>query len=315
MILLAGLLPLCLLAQAPGPSVRPRAADIMPLAPRRLVLDLVDSGEHLFAVGERGHILVSNDGAAWAQLPAPVRSALTAVTFADAGHGWAVGHDATILYTDDGGRSWQLQNFEPEREMPFLDVLFIDAQKGFAVGAYGLLYATRDGGTSWEELEAAAIREPELHFNAITRLASGELFIVGETGMMGLSADGARWQRLSPPYAGSLFGALPHGPRGALVYGLGGYVLVTDDVRAGRWRKIDTGTAASFFGGSLLPDGRAALVGLGGALCVVDAARGTVESLHSGVASSQGAVLAWRNTLVIGGESGLRLIALAPPPS
>ena len=28
--------------------------------------------------------------------------------------GWAVGHDATILHTKDGGKNWTIQQFLPE---------------------------------------------------------------------------------------------------------------------------------------------------------------------------------------------------------
>ncbi len=36
-------------------------APIMPLAPRSLLLDITVAGERLVAVGERGHILYSDD--------------------------------------------------------------------------------------------------------------------------------------------------------------------------------------------------------------------------------------------------------------
>ena len=44
-----------------------------------------------------------------------------------------MGHDAAILHTTDGGKTWTLQNFQPELEKPFLDVLFLDNQHGFAM--------------------------------------------------------------------------------------------------------------------------------------------------------------------------------------
>lgn len=123
-------------------TIKPLPSEIMPLTPNGLLLDIVNTGEHLIAVGDRGAVVASNDGVKWAQVQTPTRAPLTAVAFADARNGWAVGHDAVILHTADGGRSWEIQNFEPELEMPLLDVLFLDAQRGFAVGAYGLFYRT-----------------------------------------------------------------------------------------------------------------------------------------------------------------------------
>ena len=48
----------------------------------------------------------------------PTRQLLTAIDFVDDKHGWAVGHDATVLSTGDGGQSWQVQYEDREREAP-----------------------------------------------------------------------------------------------------------------------------------------------------------------------------------------------------
>src|SRR5579885_1156384 len=137
-------------------QIKPRPSEIMPKATQALILGVIDTGEHLIAVGDRGEILASNDGRAWAQVPTPVRAALTAVSFADPQHGWAVGHDAVVLHTGDGGRSWTLQNFQPELQEPFLDVLALDPNHAYAVGAYGLFEQTTDGGANWTKVEAPA---------------------------------------------------------------------------------------------------------------------------------------------------------------
>ena len=98
---------LCQIPQAAGPA---QAALMMPLADRSLLLDLASAGNHLVAVGERGHILISDAaGQDWTQVPSPTAQMLTAVHFVDALRGWAVGHDGLILATEDGGKSWSLQ--------------------------------------------------------------------------------------------------------------------------------------------------------------------------------------------------------------
>lgn len=302
-------------AEAAAVPVKPRPSEAAPLAARTLLLSIVNSGKHLIAVGDRGHVLASNDGANWAQVEVPVRATLTDVTFADESHGWAVGHDAVILHTQDAGRSWQLQNFQPELEKPFMDVLFLDTQHGMAVGAYGLFLVTEDGGANWTELDAPPIREEELHFNDVMRLGNGEIFIVGETGMMGISADGQTWERLESPYEGSIYGALPRGERGALVFGLRGNAFVTDDVRSGQWTQVQTGTVASFFGGTVLPNGDAALVGLAGEVAVVGndgKVRLTKIDAMAGVTGSgtlSGAV-PWDGGLLAVGELGVSTVGL-----
>src|SRR5690606_22399355 len=68
------------------------------------------AGDRLVAVGQRGHILVSEDaGKSWSQASVPVSSDLVAVSFASASHGWAVGHGGVVLKTEDGGLSWAVQ--------------------------------------------------------------------------------------------------------------------------------------------------------------------------------------------------------------
>ncbi|MGQ0529087.1 MAG: WD40/YVTN/BNR-like repeat-containing protein [Panacagrimonas sp.] len=296
-------------------AVKPRSAEIAPLASRTLLLGIANSGKHLIAVGDRGNIVASNDGANWAQVEVPVRATLTAVEFVDESLGWAVGHDASILHSKDGGRTWQLQNFAPELEKPFLDVLFMDASRGMAIGAYGLFMTTEDGGATWTELDAPPIREEELHFNALTRLGNGDFFLVGETGMMGVSSDGQTWERLTAPYEGSLYGALPRGDSGAVIFGLRGNVYTTDNVRSGQWTQIDTGTVASFFGGTALPSGDVALVGLAGEVAILSPSGQVKNTKIDAVAGVTGAgtlsgAIPWKNGVLAVGELGVSTVEL-----
>ncbi|MCW8883657.1 MAG: YCF48-related protein [Motiliproteus sp.] len=88
------------------------------LAHRSLLLDLDRAGERLFAAGERGHIIYSEDqGSSWQQATVPVSSSLTAISFVDANTGWAVGHDGVVLKSSDGGGSWvkQLDGYQINR--------------------------------------------------------------------------------------------------------------------------------------------------------------------------------------------------------
>ena len=126
----------------------------MPLVDRSLLIDIegLKGGEQFVAVGERGHIIASKDrGKTWQQAEVPTVSTLTAVFFIDSQNGWAVGHDAVILQTADGGRTWSRQNFAPEKEQPLLDVWFGDSRFGIAVGAYGLYLETKDGDDQSDE--------------------------------------------------------------------------------------------------------------------------------------------------------------------
>lgn len=166
-------------------------------ASKTLMLDVVHAGQRLVAVGDRGHIVYSDDqGKSWTQAKVPTRQLLTAVFFVDDKHGWAVGHDAQILASDDGGSSWTKQFEDLTREAPLLDVWFKDASNGFAVGAYGALLETTDGGKHWEDASDRLENEDQFHLNAIAAVKDAGLFIVGEAGSMFRSADwGQTWER------------------------------------------------------------------------------------------------------------------------
>ncbi|MGQ0620627.1 MAG: WD40/YVTN/BNR-like repeat-containing protein [Panacagrimonas sp.] len=299
------------IAQDPG-GVAPEASEMATKAASSLLLDVVNTGEQLIAVGERGNLLRSADGRGWAQVVTPVRSTLTAVVFVDAQHGWAVGHDASIIHTVDGARTWSVQHFQPQLNQPLLDVLFLDAQHGFAVGTFGLFLQTLDGGKTWLDVDAPAIKEEGSHLNAMVRLKNGQLLVVGERGFIALSADGLGWDRLASPYEGSFFGAVPVGESGAVIFGLRGNALISDDVRAGQWKPVQLGSTRSAFGGTALPDGRVVLVGADGLSLIVSADGSVSEAGHRSVAGSTGggtlnSVVSWEGALIAVGELGVQV--------
>ena len=83
---------------------------IMEKAANSLLLDIATAGERLIEVGERGHILYSDDGGQhWTQAQVPTSAMLTRVFFVDDELGWAVGHDGNVMHTRDGGITWELQ--------------------------------------------------------------------------------------------------------------------------------------------------------------------------------------------------------------
>lgn len=240
----------------------------MPLAARSLLLDAELAGERIIAVGERGHVLVSNDrGESWRQVVVPTRSMLTAVTAPDQRHAWAVGHDSIILFSEDGGLSWVRQFSAPELEQPLLDVWFADRGHGVAVGAYGTVMTTADGGQSWQ---GSLIDPEEPHANAIAQAPDGGLYIAAELGLVFRSDDrGRTWTRLSTRYGGSLFGVLALRDGSLLTFGLRGHLFRSTD-RGERWQRIETNTSASLFGGVQRSDGMVLVGGLDGVLLVSD---------------------------------------------
>ena len=242
-------------------------------ASQSLMLDAVHAGARLVAVGDRGHILFSDDqGNTWTQARVPTRQLLTAVFFIDDKRGWAVGHDAQILASVDGGATWTKQFEDLAREAPLLDVMFLDARHGFAVGAYGALLETLDGGQHWQDVAERLDNEEQLHLNAIAAVKDAGLFIVGEQGSMFRSSDnGQTWSRVTGPYAGSLFGVIgTTQPRTLLAFGLRGNLLRSTDF-GDSWQPIELKAARGQleFGlasATLLDDGSLVLAGNGGSV-------------------------------------------------
>ncbi|MGH8382034.1 WD40/YVTN/BNR-like repeat-containing protein [Pseudomonas sp.] len=242
-------------------------------AEKSLLLDVTRAGNRLIAVGDRGHILFSDDqGKSWTQSKVPTRQLLTAVYFVDDKHGWAVGHDAQILASADGGVTWTKQFEDLQREAPLLDVWFKDAEHGFAVGAYGALLETTDGGKQWADVADRLDNEDQFHLNGIAAVKDAGLFIVGEQGSMFRSSDdGQTWQKLEGPYQGSLFGVIGTAqPRTLLAYGLRGNLYRSTDF-GDSWQQIELKAArgALEFGlasATLLDDGNLVLVGNGGSV-------------------------------------------------
>jgi photosystem II stability/assembly factor-like uncharacterized protein len=240
---------------------------------RGLLLDVAHAGARLVVVGDRGHILYSDDqGKTWVQAKVPSRQLLTAVYFVDDEHGWAVGHDAQILASRDGGVTWIKQFEDLKREAPLLDVWFKDLSNGFAVGAYGALLATTDGGKDWQDVSDRLDNEDQYHLNGITQVTDSGLFVVGEAGAMFRSADdGQTWEKLDGPYQGSLFGAIGTGKPGTLlVYGLRGNLFRSTDF-GDSWSPIELQAARGplEFGlsnAAVLEDGSLVLVGNGGSV-------------------------------------------------
>ncbi|HUI99259.1 MAG TPA: YCF48-related protein [Usitatibacter sp.] len=317
-------------ACAPAPGARaPSEAQVLPakgpIAPatvkRLLLVDAVRAGERIVAVGDQGWILLSDDeGASWRRASAPDAPLLTAVCFVDAQHGWAVGHDETILATRDGGETWTKQFSRPSAGGPLLDVLFLDAQHGIAVGAYASYYATEDGGRTWTKRK---IIPEDRHLNAIVRLSSSadarsapgaRLLIFGEEGTILASDDGGgHWAKDPSPYKGSLFGGLVADDGSVIAFGLRGKIFRTRD-GGDTWTAVDNASQATLMGGTRLPDGELVLAGgAGTVLASRDQGRTFTPLANSESARLYSSAVAGRaGEVLVFGDAGARSFPLAP---
>jgi len=261
------------------PSVKMEAAQ------NSLLLDVEYAGKRLVTVGERGHIIFSDDqGQSWIQSNVSSMAHLNAVFFINSKLGWAVGEDQVIMRSEDGGENWNriYDNRTAEVVAPLLDVLFLDEKNGFAIGAYGTILSTSDSGESWENIGERIDNIDEWHYNAITKTMGGSLYIAGEKGFVYRSDDdGNSWQviripreltpeevedMLEPYHEVSFLGVIPTNEEQRLVFfGVGGRVFITDDGGL-NWRQAELNTTAGIAGGSLDENGSLIMVGSDGVI-------------------------------------------------
>ncbi|AOK14757.1 glycosyl hydrolase [Burkholderia cepacia] len=220
-------------------------------APTRMMLtDATRAGRRVVAVGEHGVILLSDDdGRTWRQSQrVPVSATLSAITFADAKHGWAVGQWGAILATDDGGDTWVTQRLDTSVDQPLFSVLFTNARDGIAVGLWSLMLQTHDGGKTWAR---TTLPKPPGGGKADRNLyhvfadAGQALYIVSEQGMVLKSADGgANWTYLPTGGKGTLWSgvAMPDGR--IVVGGLLGSLFESRDGGA-TWAPLNPRTKSS----------------------------------------------------------------------
>jgi photosystem II stability/assembly factor-like uncharacterized protein len=300
-------------------------AAMAPRAVAGLFNGLARAGSRIVAVGQRGHVMLSDDGGAtWRQATVPVSSDLVAVAFPTPTQGWAVGHDGVILHSADAGATWTRQldgralggvlRYEDRKlaeqgaENPFLDVWFADERVGFVVGAFNLVLRTEDGGRSWQPWLDRTDNPKALHLYAI-RQAGGQLYVAGEQGLlMRLDAQANRFRAVETPYRGTFFGVVGSAG-GVLAYGLRGNAYRSTD--AGKtWSKVETGLQVGITGGAE-HQGRLVLVSQAGHLLVSRDEGASFQPVKQERSAPGAAVIGARGAaVVVAGPRGLRAQAL-----
>ena len=118
-----------------------------------MLMAVAKAGNRLVAVGERGHIIVSDDhGENWRQVPCPVSVTLTSICFPSPEKGWVTGFEGVILGTCDRGETWTRQTDRTSLNREIVQWLIkkqqAKAEKGkeaaFAISPEDLQYSLDD---------------------------------------------------------------------------------------------------------------------------------------------------------------------------
>lgn len=263
----------------PWPDPVNSASEVMPRASSSVLLDALalDDGR-LVAVGERGHVLVSDDGGGrWQQAAVPTRSTLTRVA-ANGGNIVVVGHDGVIVHSADRGDTWQRVREEPysidnqsspSNGSPLLDVMFLDASRVLAVGAYNLALMSRDAGLNWEPVPIELAVDPsrpngDIEGSAATPAPGDVEDIAGEADAAEASVLFSEDELLLDDEADPHLNAIVRlGDGVLLIVGERGTVYrSSDDGKS--WQRLPLPYGGSMFGALALGDSRVIVFGLRG---------------------------------------------------
>jgi photosystem II stability/assembly factor-like uncharacterized protein len=198
---------------------------------------------------------------------------------------WAVGRNAKIIRSDDGGKTWMVQHAAGEANLQ--SIVAWDAKRAIAVGNLGTVMRTEDGGKVWTLVvglppsvaSAKLIRAKSIGVSAalvvgeygtvlMTRdsgktwtsigkredvawndvAAIGDVWIlVGEFGRINRSRDaGATWESITSPIKSSLNAVAFRDQKNGIAAGLDGVLIATADVGA-NWKPVESTTKVHLF--------------------------------------------------------------------
>jgi len=273
-----------------------------------LVLGVARAGTRIVAVGDRSHVLLSDDeGLTWRLGNVPSDLLLTAVVFTSASEGYAVGQDELLLHTTDAGETWTQEHLAKDSDQALFSVIAVGPNHIFASGAYNVTVETTDGIT-WKDGKLPDL-DDDYHLNCAAARGN-DILVTGESGHAFIRYAGA-WTPVKLPYDGSQFACLVGADGSFYSFGLRGTAFRILP-GATNWTKIDLGTAHSIFGAAKLADGRFALVGSNGFAQLLDPVSGKVVTLNAGTEETLSGVMEGQPGKIIAvGDDGVHIIDTA----
>jgi photosystem II stability/assembly factor-like uncharacterized protein len=150
-------------------------------------------GRRLWAVGDGGTILESNDGGSWNERDSRTTNILFSIFGSSDGERlWVVGDGGTILESDDGGEHWKARDSGTQNS---LNSIFgaSDGKRLWAVGDQGTILESDDGGEHWKARSSGT----QNFLSSIFGSSDGRrLWAVGANGTILESDDrGELWNR------------------------------------------------------------------------------------------------------------------------
>jgi photosystem II stability/assembly factor-like uncharacterized protein len=149
--------------------------------------------------------------AIWEPVPFNKDIELTAISCAGPETCWVAGDKSTILFTSDGGTTWQAQlGGDPEAtDEDLAEIVFLDAQHGWAMTERYKLMATTDGST-WAELGKLPATAKGLWFSSPLTGFVNDNHDSTSRSLLNRTDDGGRtWTRAIPCALETMIDGLP----------------------------------------------------------------------------------------------------------
>ena len=169
--------------------------------------------------------------------PAP----LYHIYFVDQNVGYIIGGRATILKTEDGGKTWSRKmamsetpgrdgNPRPLRAN-LMGIQMLNETTGFIAGSENTILTTTDGGESWVgSSERARVGETRNNLEGIWFVSPTTGWIIGSFGTLLHTADGGEnWDKRDPGFDNNLFGIYFLDENTGWICGQEGLILHTTD--------------------------------------------------------------------------------------
>ncbi len=230
------------------------------LATEYLLNGVAVAGERLVAVGERGHIIYSDDdGESWVQAEVPVSVTLTAIDFGTPTDGWAVGHSGVVMHSSDAGETWTIQldgirafELAIEAKEERIEVLEAELEEAPEEDREDLEWALDDVYFTLENMKADLEIGPVNPMLDVWFEDAGHGFVIGAYGMIFRTTDGGEsWRDWSDQVAnpsGYHLNSITDVTGGGLVIvGEAGLILVSTD-NGDTWEAQESPYTGSLFG-------------------------------------------------------------------